>query len=267
MTISIFANSQEAMLKHGFVKGKTYVLSTQLTQNVTRSMGGQDLTMEGGLNSSAEIQIENVDNIGNVTMLVSLKNSSITQKVPAMKMDTTMNFNDLNEQKRVVVASNGKLISSASVTEEKIGKMLASAEQFTKLLQFPEKAIKFGEKWTEKLVDSTKASQQSPVSMVITNDMELTLVGKEVVDGAELLKINFGGVLQITGSGNQMGMELFVEGTGKSEGFAYFNPKTSLLVRTETNTEMNMNIAVSGQQNMTMPMSQSMKTITTIIEK
>lgn len=267
MTISIFANSQEALLKYGFVKGKTYAITTEMTQNMTQTMSGQEMKIEGGFNSNSEIQIENVDNVGNITMLVSLKNSSVTQRIPAMGKDTTMNFNDLNEQKRVVIASNGKKISSTNVTEERIGKLLASAEQFTKFLHFPEKAVKFGEKWSEKLIDSTKASPQSPVNMVITTDMEFTVVGKETVNGVDLLKITFTGALQITGSGNQMGMDLFVEGTGKSEGFVYYNPNSSLVGKTEMSTEMDMNIAVSGQQNMTIPMSQSMKSITTIVEK
>lgn len=267
IAISVAANSQEAMLKYGFVKDKIYVLSTQLNNNVTQTMGGQEMKIEAVLKSNSEIQVENVDNSGNTTMLVSLKNASVSTKIPAMGRDTTMNFNDLNEQKRVTLSTSGTKVSASNISAGNISQMIGSAEQFTKFIHLPEKSIKFGEKWNEKLVDSTKASQQNPVNMVITTDMELSLVGKEVVDGVELLKITYSGALQITGKGNQMGTELFVEGNGKSEGFAYFNPKSSLIVRTETNTEMDMNIAVSGQQNMSMPMNQSMKTITTLVEK
>lgn len=267
MTISIFANSQEAMLKYGFEKGKTYVLSTQLNNNVTQSMGGQEIKVEAILKSTSELQIENVDNTGNITMLVSLKNASMATKIPVMKRDTTMTFNDLNEQKRVIYSATGNKISSTNISAEKVSQMMGSVEQFTKFIHLPEKGIKFGEKWTEKMIDSTKSSPQSPVGLIINSDLELTLVGKEVKDGVELLKITYTGALQINGSGNQMGMELFVEGNGKSEGVAYFNPKSSLIVSSEASIEMDMNIAVSGQQNMTMPMNQSMKTITTLVEK
>ena len=267
MAISVVANSQDAMLKYNFVKGKTYVLNTQLNNNIVQTMGGQEMKMESGINSTSEFLVENVDEKGNATILVSLKDASVASKIPAMGRDTTMKFNDLNEQTRVVITSAGKNISSASVSAGNVSMMLGSVEKFTKFIQLPEKSVKVGEKWSDKLVDSIKSSPQSPVNLVITTDFEFSFVGTEVVDGVELTKISFTGALQINGSGNQMGMDLFVEGNGKSEGVLYFNPKSSLVVKTDTNTEMDMNIAVSGQQNMTMPMNQSMKTITTLVEK
>lgn len=268
VTISIFANSQEAvMLKYNFVKGKTYILSSKLSTNVTQTMGPQEIKVENGIISNSDMQIEDVDNNGNATSLVTLKSASIHTKIPAMNRDTTMNFNDLNEQRRVVFASTGKEISSITITPEKVMKMMSSASQFTRIQNLPGKSINTGEKWNDKLIDSTKANQQSPVNMAISTDMEYSLVGKEVKDGVELLKISFSGAITITGKGNMQGMDLFVEGTGKSEGFSYFNPKTSLVVNTESNTEMDMSIAVSGQQNMTMPMTQSIKISTTLTEK
>ena len=73
--------------------------------------------------------------------------------------------------------------------------------------------------------------------------------------------------MTIKGKGTQMGMEMFIEGTGKTQGFYYFDPKISLIVYSEDNTEMDMNVAVSGPQNMTIPMTQSMKTVTKFEEK
>jgi len=265
---SVFAFSQDAaLLKYNFVKGKTYVLSTKLNNDVTQTMGGQEVKMETGISFNSEMLIEGVDNSGSATTVVTLKNASIYTKIPAMGRDTTMNFNDLNEQRRVVYSSTGKQISVVSITPEKILKMLGSIDQFTNLQYLPEKSFYVGDKWNDIKVDSTKASQQSPVNMNISTDMEYTLAGKEVKDGIELLKISYSGVLSITGKGNMQGMELFVEGSGKTEGFSYFNTQTSMVVYNEANTEMDMSIAVSGQQNMTMPMSQSLKIITTIEEK
>lgn len=260
-------SQENVMLKYNFVKGKTYILTTQLNSDVTRTMGPQEIKIETGINSNSEMQIEDVDNNGNATSLVTLKNASIHTKVPVMNKDTTMNFNDLNEQQRVVFSSTGKQISAVTITPEKVLKMMNSASQFTRIQNLPGKSVNIGEKWNDKLVDSTKSSPQNPVDMVISTDMEYSLIGKEIKDGIELVKISFSGAITITGKGNMQGMELFVEGTGKSEGFSYFNPKTSLVVNTESSTEMDMSIAVSGQQNMTMPMSQSMKASITLAEK
>jgi hypothetical protein len=64
-----------------------------------------------------------------------------------------------------------------------------------------------------------------------------------------------------------MGMELFLEGTSKVNGTFYFDPKLTILISDESNTEMEATIAVSGQQSMTIPLSQSTKYSTTLIEK
>lgn len=263
MTISFFANSQEAMLKYSFVKGKTYAITTQLTNNITQSMGGQEMKQLSDMNSNSEMKIEDVDKDGNATSLFTLLNTSI--HFSAMGRDTTMKFNDQNEQKRVVFSPLGHQISEIEITAAK--KSMMGSNKIDKILQLPGKTIKFGEKWNDKLVDSTKASPQNPMSANVTTDMEYTLVGKESKDGIEYLKIAYTGALSINGKGNMQGMDLFMEGTGKTEGFTYFDPKTSMIVYTESNTEMDMSIAISGQQNMTMPMTQSMKTITKIEEK
>lgn len=268
IVVSFFAYSQDAtLLKYNFVKGKTYLISAQLSNTVTQSMGGQELKIEAGISSNSEMLVEGVDNNGNITSLVTLKNASIATKIPAMNKDTTMNFNNLDEQRRVVLTSTGKQISSVNLNEENIQKMINSINQFTRLQTLPGNTLKIGEKWTDKLIDTTKASAQSPVNIIMNTDMEYILVGKEVKNGVEVLKISSSGAMTISGKGNMQGMDLFVEGTGKTEGFSYFNPKTSMILSNESSTEMDMSIAVSGQQNMTMPMSQSMKSITTIEEK
>ncbi len=261
-----FAYSQESvLLKYNFVQGKTYTQSTTITSNITQSMGGQEMKMQSDIKTSNDYAIEGVDKDGNATVLVSLLNLSV--RSAAMGRDTTMNFNDLKDKNRTVYSPEGKTISSTKVDSSKIARMIGSIDQFIKLQTLPAKSIKVGEKWQEKIVENKKPSGSNPFAVDNTTDMEFTLVGKESKDGIDYFKISFTGTMTITGKGNQMGMELFMEGTGKTEGFGYFNPITSMIVYTESSTEMDMTIAVTGQQNMTMPMSQSMKSITKIEEK
>lgn len=263
-----FAYSQESvMLKYDFVKGRTYVITNQISTNVTQTMGPQEIKVESGILAISEMLVEDIDNNGNITSVVTLKSASISTKIPAMNKDTTMNFSNLDEQRRVVLSSAGKQISAVNINEEKILKMIGSASQFTKLQNLPGKTLMIGEKWNDKLVDSIKASRQNPVNMVMVSEMEYSIAGKEAKDGLDLFKIANSGAITITGSGNMQGMDLFVEGTGKTEGSSYFNPKTSLVVSIEASTELDISIAVTGQQNMTMPMSQSIKSITKIEEK
>lgn len=266
ITVGLFAYSQEAVqLKYNFVKGKTYVLSTQVENTIIQSMGGQEMKMETEITATNGMKIEDVDKDGNATTLITF----ISTKVHSVGMgqDTTMTVNGSDEQKRVVFAQTGRKISEVKLGDPGKGINIGSADQFSKFITLPANVIKTGDKWNDKTVDTIEASQQNPVNINTTSEMAYLFAGKEQKDGVEYLKITYTGVLAITGKGNQMGMDLFLEGTGKTEGFSYFDPKTSMVVYSEGNTELDMTVAVAGQQNMTMPMTQRMKTISKFEEK
>jgi hypothetical protein len=53
---------------------------------------------------------------------------------------------------------------------------------------------------------------------------------------------------------------LFIEGSGKSNGTLFFDPTDGLPVAEESTLDLELTIAVTGQQNMTIPQTQSMKT-------
>jgi hypothetical protein len=258
-------SQEQVLLKYAFVNGKTYVQHTELKQNITQSMGGQEMKMQVDLNSDNEFVVENVLQDGNATMLVSLLTASVHSA--GMGKDTTMKFNDLKEKSRMVFSTNGKTVSSTKVDSTNIAGLMGTLDQFAKLASLPGKSVKIGEKWQDKTVEKRNASSGNPFDAEVTSNTEYTLVGKEAKDGKEYYKIAFKGTIAINGSGNQMGMEMFLEGTGAVEGFNYFDPKTTMVVYAEGNTEMDMNISISGQQNMTIPMTQSMKAITKFEEK
>jgi hypothetical protein len=260
-----FAYSQKSVdLKYKFNKGKSYVQNTQISQNVTQTMNGQEMKVLAEVNSISEYNIENVEKDGNATILVSAKDLSVHSSMGAM--DTTMKFSDLKDKFRGVYSITGKSISSTKVDSSEAARMFSQLD-FGKLKVLPGKSIKPGEKWQDKIVDSKKSSDNNPFATETTSDMEYTLVGKEAKDGNEYFKISYTGTMTVNGKGNQMGMDMFIEGTGKTQGFMYFDAKKSMVVYSEDNTEMDMSVAVSGQQNMTIPMTQSIKTIITMEEK
>jgi len=262
--ISGFAYSQEAvMLKYDFVKGKNYVQNTQVTQNVTQTMGGREMKILAEVKLDNEFSVESVEKDVSATVLVSVPGFSVHSS--AMGKDTTMNFKDLKDKSRVTFSLTGKSLSSEKVDSSDVSKVIGQID-FAKLRILPGKSVRVGEKWQDKTVESKKGSG-SPFATENTSDIEYTLVGKEVRDGKEYYKISYTGDITINGKGTQMGMEMFIEGTGKSEGFFCFDPKMSMVVYTEDNTELDMTVAVSGQQNMTIPMTQSIKTIVKFEEK
>jgi len=265
LTTALVYSQESVMLKYNFVKGKTYVQNTQVAQNIIQSMGGQEMKMQSDISANNEYSVEGVAKDGNATLLVSMLNASVHSA--GMGRDTTMKFNDLKYKSRTVFSKEGKSISSVKVDSSDATNMMGQMTQLVKLQPLPGKSVKIGEKWQDTIVENIKPSGGIPFAIDTKSIMEYTLVGNEAKDGKEYLKISFTGTLAINGKGNQMGMDMFMEGTGQNAGFNYFDPKTSMIVYSEGNTEMDMSIAVSGQQNMTIPMTQSMKTIVKIEEK
>jgi hypothetical protein len=85
-------------------------------------------------------------------------------------------------------------------------------------------------------------------------------------DGKSVYKISYKSSLELAGTGKQMNMDLFLEGTGEVTGLIYFDPAASITVYAEGNTEMNSTVTVSGQQNMSIPMTQKVKVVSTTVE-
>jgi hypothetical protein len=260
-----FAFSQETVdLKYNFVKGKTYVQNTQVTQNMVQTMGAQEMKILVELKSENEYAIEGVEADGNATVLISFKGMSVHQNMPGR--DTTLNYKDMKDKNRVVFSKEGKSLSSVKVDSSDVTGTISQMD-LGKLKTLPGKSVKVGDKWQDKIVENKKSAKGNPFAMDMNTDMEYTLVGKETQNGKECFKISYSGNMTVAGKGTQMGMEMFIEGTGKTGGFLYFDNKKSMVIYAEDDTEMNMNIAVSGPQNMTIPMTQTVKTVTTFEEK
>ena len=63
----------------------------------------------------------------------------------------------------------------------------------------------------------------------------------------------------MTGKMKQMGMDMVMEGSGDITGTVWFDPALGLLIEEQNNTSMEMTLALTGQTQMTIPMSQKTK--------
>jgi len=265
LALSGFAFSQGATdLKYNFVKGKAFVQNTHITQNIVQTMGAQEIKILSEVKAKNEFLVENVENDGSASILISA--SDISVRSSAMGRDTTMFYKDLKDKVRTKFGNTGKSLSSEKVDSSDVSAIVSQLD-LGKLKFLPGKLVKIGDKWQDNPVEHKNPTSGNPFTIDISSEIEYTLSGKEMVNGKEFLKINYSGNMTINGKGTQMGMEMFIEGTGKNEGFSYYDSKTGMIVSSDENTEMNMNIAVSGPQNMTIPMTQSIKTVTTFEEK
>lgn len=265
IALSVSAFAQESVdLKYGFVKGKTYIQNMQQTQNSTQTMGEQEMKIATDSDAKVEYAIEEVAADGNATVLVKALESTMHQS--GMGMDTTITTKDMNYSNRVVISATGKSLSSETVDSSEVSKLVNQMDP-GKLKLLPGRLVQVGEKWQENTVENKNVSSALPLAMEIKSDTEYNLVGKENTNGNEHYRISYSTSLTVTGKVTYMGMDMFIEGAGKTEGFSLFNPKTSMIVRSEENSEMQMNVAVTGQQSITIPVTQSIKTVMTFTEK
>ncbi len=259
---SASAFSQDAvMLKYGLKEGSKFLQETEIHQNTVQSMMGQEITVTSEIVAGSEFNVESVSAEGNITVLMKVTDISIHSK--AMGRDTTMNLKDTKDAVRILFSPEGKTISTAKVDSSEAASVINQLDQ-GRMKMLPGKMVKTGETWVEDFVDTKNSAAGTPFALETTTHTEYTLVGKENREGRDCFRVTTSGTVSVTGKGSQMGMDMFIEGGGKTQGVFLFDPVTSLIIYSEDDVEMEMSVAVSGPQNMTIPMTQTSKIITRV---
>ncbi len=262
LLISASANSQDTvMLKYGLKGGSKFLQETEIHQNTVQSMMGQEIKVLGEIMATSEFDVEAVSAEGNMTVLMTVKDISI--RTQAMGRDTTMRMQDSKDAARIVFSPEGKVISTAKVDSSEAASVINQLDQ-GRMKMLPGKMVKTGETWVEDFVDSKNSAAGTPFALETTTHTEFSLVGKEEKEGRDCFRVTTSGTVAVSGKGSQMGMEMFIEGGGKTEGFFLFDPGTAMVIYSEDVIEMEMSVAVSGPQNMTIPMTQTSKIITRV---
>ena len=127
------------------------------------------------------------------------------------------------------------------------------------LPDLPEEPIKIGGSWT---VKKEEPVSQGGMDLTIQTESTHTVQGIETINGIECLKIVSKAQGVIDGSGQQMGADITYEGDVESESVWYFAYKKGMFIQTESKNLTEGSIAITGPQDMTLPMSQ--ETTTTV---
>ncbi len=108
--------------------------------------------------------------------------------------------------------------------------------------------------WRGETVDSMDMMGGKVISR---STLDYRVLRKAPYDGRECLEIGYKGDIGIEGKGSMMGMELFLDGKGKTSGTFMFDPVQGVTVRENSTMDTEMTAAMTGQQSMTIPMSTS----------
>lgn len=248
-------------LRYGFGSGKTYLYAGRVEMKMTQEMMGQEMKSSTTTDMITHITGDAQTPDGTTSLIISL--DSLTVAVKSPRRDTTMVMTELlGKRNKVVLAADGKVKGREEIdTIPNLGQMRMrgmgrgiSTREAIRFHHLPEEKVSTGGTWKSSVVDTTDAMGGK---IYTTTAMSYTLLGEKEVGGVPALQISYTGETSVEGKGSMMGSEMFVEGKGQVSGTFAFDARRGLIVVDEMKSEQDMTVAITGQQNMTMPMSQS----------
>jgi predicted RNA-binding protein with TRAM domain len=244
-------------LKFRFAPGAVLRYEYSNSYEMIQEVQGQEMKITGGSGAVVKMEPESVNANGDAAVLTSYE--SMTMNMNMMGKDTIMKQEEIiGKRTRIVLSALGGEISREPVdvlkTENKLANAMGAAFSGN-LVRFPGRPVKLGEQWETDLTDTTKIGEGYTASQTKTG---YTLVGKEMKQGHECLMITFKAESEITGKIIQMGMEMFIEGTGTSGGTIWFDEAKGVLVSRESNLVQEMTYAITGM-NISIPATQTIR--------
>jgi hypothetical protein len=259
-----FAQTYNPVLKVS--KGQEYNYKMDMAMETVQSMGGQEMKFASNISSTLKNSIENVLSNGNIEIIISLWDTKISSKI---LKDTSMTYSgQLGPSTKISINKFGNVIARSKMEgTTAIDPNFSGLENATNTVlfcEFPETPLKEGDKWTKEHVDSIAAGTLGKLN--VKTKSEYKLGTKETVDGKSLYKVTCTSSMEISGKGNIQGMDFVVEGKGVKNDAIYLDPATGVVFSNKSKTEMDMNLAITGQQNMTIPITQKISTSYVLIK-
>lgn len=259
------AAAQESFnLAHKFEKGKTYKYSASASSRITQEMAGQQMNMAMDAWFVPSISLEKTTPEGDLVLVYAADSGRAHIKAP--NMDSTMNMDNLiGKRTRLVITPKGEVVKREVIDSVKVNRMMGNlgVREMVRLPRLAPGPVHMGDTWN---ITQTDTNDLGGGKIVTTTATTYTLAGKEKKMGHDCLKVTYQGTLTTAGKGSMMGMELFVEGTGKTTGTYYFDPAKGLFVGNEAKLENETTMAATGQQNMTIPISTTTESTFTLKE-
>jgi hypothetical protein len=246
-------------------KGKSYVYETKAEIHSAQTVMGNEVTATINSYSRLRFTVDDVDSDGNMTLTSSF--DSVAVRIHSPQMDSTLvnPFGIVGKRAKDIVSRYGEIIRTTTIDSLLIPMNLGirRVSGSTAFTDFGENVVKVGDSWDRTKTDTV---DQMGGKMVVTTKVTYTLLGSVDTLGYDCYKISSKGTSSFEGKGISMGMNMFIEGTGTLNGTVYFAPKEGMLVQSETSSQQELKASMTGQQNMTIPISQTVK-FTTIYVK
>ena len=258
----VMASADVYKLAFSMKKGQRLKYKMKTSTEQSMEMMGREMSSSVQGVTVMHLEVEDVTKTGDITFVYAIDSMQTQVKNAMMGMDSTF-INPaglIGKRTRYTMNAAGKKLNSVIIDSVKLSGVMAQVsggrQNSFNLIELSGKEMKAGESWTTNKVDTMN---QAGGKMMVTTATTYT-VGNEVDTlGYNCVRLMTKGKASIKGEGAQMGAKLFFEGEGPTSGIVYFAPKAGLLVAMTSDSDLEMTIAVTGPQNMTIPQTTTTK--------
>lgn len=241
-----------------------YQMSGEQTQNM--EIMGQSIDTQSSSESGFSVKSKGLQE-GNLFLGVTIDSMSINISSPQGELSPDMST-VLGKSFDMTLSPLGKEldVSGAEAIEYDMGAAGTRSIGSNFQAAFPDlagKPVKIGDTWTS---TDTITEKTDEIEVRINFESVNTLEGFETVDGLECVKVMADVIGTVEGQGEQMGMQLAIEGEVQGKGTWYFAYKEGIFVKDTTNISTVGTISTSGAQAMTIPMKQEMTMETKLVK-
>lgn len=262
LSVTAFAQTSYK-LQYKFQKGQTYKFTNSIVTNIVQQAMGQEIKIDVTADAIQKFLVED-QNDSSMVLIGTLDSVVVRTKMPMR--DTTMHLTNFKDKRtRITINPVGTILK-----KEQLDTLDAAAQQVQQLsnetLRFfdlPKEEIKTGGIWSSDAVDSVSIMGGQ---MISNSHTDYTLAGEEEKFGYKCVKITFAATSNNEGKTQMMGMDLFIEGTGKGTGTFYFAPNEGITILAEMQSDSDMTMATTGEQKMIIPITQSSKITQTYLK-
>ncbi len=262
-----FLFSQDVSLRLQPEQGQTFNYSLLSEATTTQSAMGMEQVVFSKTESKFKYFIQSISPNGDVEILISIDTIKTSVKTQMPPMDTTFSFPVAFKFKQVH-DKYGKLLNYEIIEGGEIqipmgGTRKIDKRNYTFSLIFPQDELTPGKSWSFSYSDTTTSEEGKTI--VKTNG-KYTFEGVEEKIGLKCARLKLDADLSISGSGTIQGINYGLEGEGKNKGTIWVEVKSGMIVYSEMDTEMDMAMGISGQVEMTMPITQKVKSTLSLIK-
>ncbi len=262
-----FLHSQEVLLRFQPVKGGNFVYFLSSEGVSTQSAMGMEQVVNSKTETKFSYLIQDVFPTGNVEMLILVDTIKTKVKTQVPPLDTTFVV-PIHLKFKQVLDKYGKGISFEFLNEKDLnllgmGDRRIDKRSYAHTVVFPERKVSKGDSWEFSYTDTTSSKDGQTI---VKTHGRYTFDGVEKVNDIECARLILNSDFSISGQGVVQGMNYGLEGEGKNTGKIWVDLKSGLLVRSETTSEIEMAMGISGQVEMTIPMSQKIVTTVSLVK-